>query len=99
MGKHQIAVIVGSLRRESFNRKLADAMAKLAPSAFSFKQLQIGDLPLYNQSDDVNQAESVKRLKSDIRAKEGLFDAAATLAWTATFLQSWMKQYRVWNAP
>ena len=43
-----IAVIVGSLRRESFNRKLADAMVQLAPADFTLKQLQIGNLPLYN---------------------------------------------------
>ena len=62
MGQCQIAVIVGSLRPDSFNRKLANAMAKLAPSEFSFKQVQIGDLPLYDQDDDANQAESVKGL-------------------------------------
>lgn len=72
MSKYQIAVIVGSLRRDSFNRKLASAMVKLAPSEFSFKQCQIGDLPLYNQDDEANPAESVKRLKSDIKAAQGL---------------------------
>ncbi len=77
MGKYQIAVIVGSLRRDSFNRKLATAMAKLAPSEFSFKQVEIGDLPLYNQDDDANQAESAKRLKSDIKAAQGLLFVTA----------------------
>lgn len=72
MGKYQIAVIVGSLRRDSFNRKLASAIAKLAPSEFSFNQVQIGDLPLYNQDDDANQAASVLRLKSDLKAAQGL---------------------------
>ena len=77
MGKYQIAVIVGSLRRDSFNRKLANAIAKLAPSEFSFKQVPIGDLPLYNQDDDANQAASVKRLKSDIKAAQGLLFVTA----------------------
>src|SRR5450756_1505834 len=72
MAKYQIAVIVGSLRRDSFNRKLGNAIAKLAPSEFSFKQLQIGDLPLYNQDDDANQAAAVLRLKSDLKAAQGL---------------------------
>jgi chromate reductase, NAD(P)H dehydrogenase (quinone) len=72
MSQYQIVVIVGSLRKESFNRKLADAVVRLAPSEFSFKQLQIGDLPLYNQDDDANQADSVKRLKSEILAAKGL---------------------------
>lgn len=72
MTQYQIAVLVGSLRRESFNRKLATAMARLAPAEFSFTQVQIGDLPLYNQDDDANQAAPVRRLKSEISAAQGL---------------------------
>ena len=72
MSTTQIAVIVGSLRRESLNRQLANAIVKLAPANFSFKQLEIGDLPLYDQDDDANQVESVKRLKADITASQGL---------------------------
>ncbi len=77
MSQYQIAVIVGSLRRDSFNRKLASAMARLAPSDFSFKQVEIGDLPLYNQDDDANPAASVKRLKADILAAQGLLFVTA----------------------
>ena len=72
MSQYPIAVIVGSLRHDSFNRKLANAIVKLAPPEFSFKQLQIGDLPLYNQDDDSNQAEPVKRLKKEINSAQGL---------------------------
>lgn len=72
MSKYQIAVIAGSLRRDSFNRKLASAVVKLAPPEFLFKQVEIGNLPLYNQDDDANQAESVKRLKNEIRIAHGL---------------------------
>ena len=72
MNQYQIAVIVGSLRKDSFNRKLAHAIVKLAPSEFSFKELLIGDLPLYNQDDDANQAQSVKRLKGEIAAAQGI---------------------------
>jgi len=77
MNSYQIAVIVGSLRRDSFNRKLAHALEKLGPPEFSFKQLQIGDLPLYNQDDDGNQAESVKQLKNGIRESQGLLFVTA----------------------
>lgn len=72
MSQYQIAVIVGSLRKESFNRKLANALVKLAPPEFSFEQVEIGDLPLYNQDDDANPAESVKRLKGKLVAAQGL---------------------------
>lgn len=77
MGPYQIAVVVGSLRRDSLNRKLATAAAKLAPSEFSFKQLEIGDLPLYNQDDDASQAEPVKRLKGEIQAAHGVMFVTA----------------------
>ncbi len=72
MSQYQIAVIVGSLRKDSFNRKLANALPKLAPSEFSFKQLEIGDLPLYNQDDDANPPEAAKRLKAEISAANGV---------------------------
>jgi chromate reductase len=72
MSQYSIAVIVGSLRRDSFNRKLATAIAKLAPQDFSFSQLKIDDLTLYNQDDDASPAASVKRLKDEIRAARGL---------------------------
>lgn len=77
MSGFQIAVIVGSLRRDSFNRKLATALAQLAPQDFTFKQLEIGDLPLYNQDDDAHQAPSVVRLKSEIAASQGVLFVTA----------------------
>src|SRR5689334_23120650 len=72
MSQYQVAVIVGSIRRDSLNKKLASAVAKLAPSEFSLKQLQIDDLPLYNQDDDAKQADSVLRLKREISASQAL---------------------------
>ena len=77
MSQYQIAVVVGSLRKDSFNRKMAGAIVKLAPPEFSFKQLEIGDLPLYNQDDDANQAPAVKRLKAEIAAAQGLLFVTA----------------------
>lgn len=72
MSQYQIAVIVGSLRQDSFNRKLATAIARLAPVEFSFKQVAIGDLPLYNQDDDDRPAPAVTRFKGEIKAAQGL---------------------------
>ena len=77
MAQYPIAVLVGSLRRDSFNRRLANALAKLAPAEFSFNQLRIDDLPLYNQDDDANQAAPVKRLKSEIAASRGVLFVTA----------------------
>jgi chromate reductase len=72
MSQYRIAVVVGSIRRESFNRKLANAIVKLAPPEFSFTHTEIGDLPLYNQDDDANPSAEAKRLKAEIMAAQGL---------------------------
>jgi chromate reductase len=69
--RYLIGVVVGSLRRDSFNRRLADAVKSLAPSDFSFTDVRIDDLPLYNQDDDAHPVESVIRLKRDLAAANG----------------------------
>ncbi len=72
MAQLQIVVVVGSLRRDSFNRRLAEGLIRLAPPEFSFTHLNIGDLPLYNQDEEANPAAAVKRIKSEIAAAQGL---------------------------
>ena len=68
----QIGYVVGSLRKESVNRKLANALIRLAPPDFNFKELHIADLPLYNQDDDRNQAPEVQRFKTELRAVDAV---------------------------
>ncbi|HUQ10807.1 MAG TPA: NAD(P)H-dependent oxidoreductase [Steroidobacteraceae bacterium] len=68
----QIGYVVGSLRKDSINRKLANAVIKLGPPDFTFKELRIGDLPLYNQDHDNAQAAEVQRLKSELRAVDAV---------------------------
>jgi chromate reductase, NAD(P)H dehydrogenase (quinone) len=72
MAQYNIAVVVGSLRKDSFNQKLAGALQKLFPADFSFTQVRIDDLPPYNQDDDANPSADVKRLKGEITAAQGL---------------------------
>ncbi len=72
MDQTTIAVLVGSLRKDSLNRQLATALARLAPDGFEFQQLEIGNLPLYNQDDDAHPAESVVRLKAALGAAQGV---------------------------
>ena len=72
MRTYQIAVVVGSLRRDSLNQKLAAAVARLAPADFTFTPVQIGDLPLYNQDDDGHPAAPVRRLKAALAAAQGV---------------------------
>jgi chromate reductase len=52
MANRKIAVIVGSLRKESFNRKVAKALMQLAPPTLEMEIVEIGQLPLYNEDDD-----------------------------------------------
>ncbi|MCW5577698.1 MAG: NAD(P)H-dependent oxidoreductase [Dokdonella sp.] len=54
---HDIAVIVGSLRKESFNRKFARVLIDLAPASLRMQIVEIGALPLYNQ--DLDEAGAV----------------------------------------
>lgn len=51
---YEVAIIVGSLRRESVNRVAAQALTRLAPDNLRFRFVEIGDLPLYNE--DVEEA-------------------------------------------
>ena len=52
MSSKNIAVIVGSLRKESFNLKMAKALIAIAPETLVFKILKIGKLKMYNQDHD-----------------------------------------------
>jgi chromate reductase len=52
MAPRNVAVLVGSLRKDSFNRKMAKALAALAPPSLKLTIVEIGDLPLYNQDYD-----------------------------------------------
>lgn len=52
MASKKIAVLVGSLRKESWNRKMASALMKLAPKNFDYEIVEIGSLPLYNEDLD-----------------------------------------------
>jgi chromate reductase, NAD(P)H dehydrogenase (quinone) len=72
MSKVTVAVLVGSLRRESFNRRLALAVERLAPEDFSFEHVRIDDLPLYNQDFDSHYPAEGLRLKQQIEAADAL---------------------------
>jgi chromate reductase len=68
----QVGFVIGSLRKDSHNRKLANALIRLGPPDFNFKELRIGDLPLYDQDEDRSQAPEVQRLKSELRGVDAV---------------------------
>jgi chromate reductase len=68
----RIAVLIGSLRRESYNRRLAHAVQRLAPPELSFEELEISDLPPYDQDEERKPPASVARLKAEIQASDAV---------------------------
>ena len=67
-----IAVVVGSIRKDSFNRRFAEALARLAPEGVQFNFLRIDDLPHYDQDQDGDNAPEVRRLKAEVEAADGV---------------------------
>lgn len=72
MKKYKIAVIVGSLRKESFNLKTAKALIELAPESLSFEMLEIGDLPMFNEDLEGTPPDEWVRFREQIAAADGL---------------------------
>ncbi|MDB5459297.1 MAG: NAD(P)H-dependent oxidoreductase [Caulobacteraceae bacterium] len=72
MTKHQIAIVVGSLRRDSINRKVARSICAFTPHALDCKIVEIGDLPHYNQDQESNPPEAYARFRQQISAVDGI---------------------------
>jgi chromate reductase len=68
----RVAVVVGSLRKGSFNRKLAQAMVQGAPPELALEIVEIRELPLYNQDDDGDPPAASKAFKQKIAAAEAV---------------------------
>ena len=77
MSQLTVAVVVGSIRKESFNRQFAEALVKQFPADFKAQFIRIDDLPLYNQDDDGNPAPSVARLRQEIKAADAVLFVTA----------------------
>ena len=72
MKQKKIAVIVGSLRKESFNRKMANALIKLSPDSLMLEINEIGGLPLYNQDLDDNPPAAWTEFRERIKKFDGV---------------------------
>jgi chromate reductase len=70
--KPQIAVIVGSTRSESINRKLARALVALGANKFDARFVRIDDLPLYNQDRELPLPAAVTRFKNELAVADGV---------------------------
>jgi chromate reductase len=72
MKKYDIAVFVGSLRKESYNRKVAKTLVAIAPENLSLELVEIGDLALYNQDSDANPPEKYTAFRERIKSCDGV---------------------------
>lgn len=70
--KFKVAVIVGSLRKDSINLSLGKALGKLGQDKFDAKFLQIGELPLFNQDLETSVPEAVTRFKGEVSAADAV---------------------------
>ncbi len=71
----KIGFIVGSLREESYNKKIAKKFAALLPEGFEAIFLEIGDLPLYNEDLDVEGKTPAAwtAFRTEVKAVDGVF--------------------------
>lgn len=72
MASRKIAVIVGSLRKESFNRKVAKTLMLLAPPQLDMTIVEIGQLPMYNQDDDDAPPATYTEFRDKIKTFDGV---------------------------
>lgn len=69
---HTVAVLVGSLRKGSFNRQIANALRDIAPSSLKLEIVEIGDLPYYNQDLEANPPAAWTAFRDRIRAADAI---------------------------
>lgn len=69
---HEIAVLVGSLRKGSFSRAMAKALIELAPSSLSLRIVEIGALPLYDQDIEENPPQPWVDFRDQVRKASGV---------------------------
>ena len=67
-----VAVLVGSLRKDSFNRKMAKALQTLAPPSLKLDIVEIGDLPLFNQDEEANPPPASAAFKERIQRADAV---------------------------
>jgi chromate reductase len=72
MTEKKIAVFVGSLRKESFNRRMAKALMKFSPDSLRFELVEIGELPLYNQDLDESPPAAWTEFRERVKKFDGV---------------------------
>ena len=68
----KIAVLVGSLRKDSYNRKIANELIRLSQTNLEMEIVEIGNLPLYNEDLDQNPPQEWTDFRAKVKASEGV---------------------------
>lgn len=69
---YRVGVIIGSLSKDSINRRLANALTRLAPDGFEFFEISYADLPLYNRDFDADYPQVALDFKAAIAGADAL---------------------------
>lgn len=72
MKTYKIAVLVGSLRKESYNLKMAKVLSSLAPETLSLEIINIGDLPFYNEDLEASVPGQWQKFREQLQAFDGV---------------------------
>jgi NAD(P)H-dependent FMN reductase len=70
--KTPVSVVIGSLRKDSFSRKVAQALIAQAPASLECSIVEIADLPMYNQDLDERPPEPWTRFRDAIRSSRAV---------------------------
>jgi chromate reductase len=70
--EYQVAILVGSLRKDSINRKVANALVSLAPVSMKFTFVEIRDLPLYNPDEDATPPAAWTRFRAEVASADAI---------------------------
>jgi len=72
--QRDVAVFVGSLRREAFSRKLSNALMALAPPSLRLSIVEIGELPFCNQDDETDPPAAWVSLRRRVKAADAVIN-------------------------
>ena len=72
MKTYDVGYLIGSLAKDSINRKLANALFKLAPEQLQFREIRYDDLPVYSYDYDADYPEAGRRLKREIESSDAI---------------------------
>lgn len=78
----KIVILVGSLRRESYNRFLANNIVERYSNKLDFEIAEIKELPFYNQDEELDPPETVRQFKNQIASADGVMIITPEYNWS-----------------